>query len=380
VSRERTIQQQYPLGALGGRPLSIAAAIAAPLYTILMVYQNRDDINSPLLALASLVLTTTASMTMVVTTSSLRAPLTRQTAGFVVLWGVAGMVLGAASMWGTDSYVRDDWGSTAVGVLILSLCAYRPVRELVLYGATSGVIAATLAVLQAPTLDSGAPALVVMLVTITPIIAFTIAAAVFAKSLLDGIARWRRTARVAVTALDDAEWIARSVQQDRVTILNRDIVPFFAELLQSETVTDADRERAHEIASAMRTAMVAEADRGWLHSVVDQALTPDDRGLIDEVADDGRLAERMSIDQRSALRALIVAVCAHPDFSAHGFRIVARREGSAVAIELTARILATDQRMRSELAPYFAVLRILFSGLVVEFVQPVLALKLFYDD
>jgi hypothetical protein len=208
--------------------------------------------------------------------------------------------------------------------------------------------------------------------------------AIFVGVLIRAIERWRRQTRIAVAALDDGDgdWIARSVQQDRVTILNRDVVPFFAGILRDDAVTASDAERAREIADDIRSVMVADADRGWLQLVIDQAVGALKLEWLagEAVVDPSRVAQRMSLDQRSAVRAFLGALLAHPGFSSRAFSIAVSAHPGWSRVILQARIDCTETQLRSEFAPYFAVMRILFTDLAFDFVQPVLTLKFSYDD
>ncbi|CAN5291108.1 hypothetical protein BH11ACT2_BH11ACT2_03520 [soil metagenome] len=380
---ERSIQQQYPLGALTGRPLSLIAAAIAPVYAIIMAVHNGNDINSPLLALASLVLVFTASVTVVVSSSPLRAPFTSQSATFTLLWANAAMLLGLASTWHTNTQVRDDWGPTIVGVMIIAIGPYRPPRELAIGGVLSAILAGFVVLLELDDLTSGISPIAYVIIMITPIVVLTIGAARFVQVIIRAIERWRRRARVIGLAVDEDEnTIARSVQQNRVTILNRDVVPFFAAVLARDGVTEEDTLHAREISDSIRSVMVAEADRSWLHTVIDQAIAASRAEWLtaDAVVDPLRLAPRMNLDQRSAVRAFIGALFAHPGFSSRAFRVTLTQDGDLVGVRLQARADFTETQLRSEFSPFFAVMRMLFTDLVVEFVQPSLTLQFSYGD
>jgi hypothetical protein len=159
-------------------------------------------------------------------------------------------------------------------------------------------------------------------------------------------------------------------------------VPFFADILRENVVTAKDVERAREIADDIRAVMVAGVDRGWLHLIVDQAVTALRLEWLsgEVVVDPGRRAQAMTLDQRSAVRAFIGALFAHPGFSSRAFAITvaATPTGSRVVVE--ARLDCAETQMRSELEPFFAVMRVLFVELSYEFVQPALTLQFSYDD
>ena len=141
--------------------------------------------------------------------------------------------------------------------------------------------------------------------------------------------RWQSRASRAVRALADEhrEGITRSVQQDRVTHPEPRRRAVLRGGARTRTqLTDDDRERALEISDTIRRIMVAEVDRSWLDVVVEQAS----RGalVVDAVVDRHRVASAMSTDQRTAMRALLVAILAHPGFVHDAFSIAITDAGS----------------------------------------------------
>jgi hypothetical protein len=288
---------------------------------------------------------------------------------------VLAYLLSAMSMWQGNEYIRDDWGPTAVGLCLLALSQYRPPREIASTGLLLALFAGVLALLQVHSLVTRSPPITFALVAMTPILALSLASATFGRFLIDGLDRWRRRARRAVDsfATENTDWIARSVQQDRVTILNQRVVPFFAEVLQKATIGQEDRDRAREISDAIRSIMVAEVDRTWLDAVVDQ--------VAGHGADDPEhLAVSMSTDQRTAVRALIIAIAGHPGYRPGSLAVAIRATAKTHRATIRASVDTTDNVVRGEIAPYFAVMRIIFDELKVEFVRSTLTLRFSYEQ
>jgi hypothetical protein len=157
-------------------------------------------------------------------------------------------------MWGTNGYVRDDWGPSVIALYLLALAPYRPAKDIALTGlAATGVVAVTV-IAQVPTFEAGVPAHLYVLVAIAPLLALSLGAAVFAAALVGGLERWEAKATMSTEDFGEerSDWIARSVQQDRITILGHEVVPFFASVLDAGTVTRADRERALALSDAVR--------------------------------------------------------------------------------------------------------------------------------
>jgi type IV secretory pathway VirB2 component (pilin) len=355
--------------------MTFTAAVGIPVYATIMTWLNRYDIDYPLLAVAALAAVTVASAVLVYGSSPLRAPFSMPMHLMVSAATTLAYVLSSLSMWQSNAHVRDDWGPMVVGVALLSLSQYRPPKEIASVGLSLALFAGVLTLLQAHSFVTLTPPITFALVAMTPILAMSLASATFGRSLIEGLVRWRRQARRAASsfATENSDWIARSVQQDRVTILNQDVVPFFAEVLQRGVIDNDDRERARRISDAIRAVMIAEVDRTWLDTVVEQVA-----GHATE--DPDRLAQQMTTDQRTAIRAIIVAVAGHPAFSARAFSLALESSGGQCAVVMEATLETAANVLRGEIAPYVAVLRIVFTDLKVEFSNTTLTLRFSYEQ
>jgi len=385
TGRERTVQQLDPLAALMSRPTGYLAAVAVPGYAAFMSWQNRGQIENTLLAVVAVVLVLAAGIVLCVDTSPLRAPVSSRTLVVVVSVSMGALLLSSLSMWSTDAYIRDDWGTAVIGMYIVALAPYRPAKELATAGVLGAIFAALIAVVQAESFVTAVPPIAFVVVAVTPVLAMSLAAAAFTDVLVRSLDRWRVRARRAFTAMTDGsgESIARSVQQDSVTVLNQEVVPFFSTLLDGATVTAISRQRAREIAETVRSAMVADVDRTWLETVVAQASRRYQHGseaVSGVVRDESRLAEQMSTDERTAVRALIVALHAHESFDARTASIDIDGRGAYCDVVMRARMDATDGTLRGDLAPFIAVARVMFSDLQLEHEHPYLTLRFSYEQ
>jgi hypothetical protein len=383
--RERTIQQLDPLGALGARTLSLGAALAAPAFAVIMTWFNREDISSQLLALLALAVVTVAAGVIIIGSEPTRAPMRRRT--FIIAIGGATIAaaLSAASMWDSNRFVQDDWGPVSIGTLLIASAPYRQARELALGGLLSAIFIGFLVLLQSPSFVTPVPAMVFVLVATAPILTMAFGSAAITGAIIRSIRRWRIRATVAaqaaVSRLHDG--IARSVQQDRVTILNRDVVPYFTGVLQRGELTEDDHTTARVISESIRSVMVAEVDRSWLDGVIEQAgaATLGRKAPGSEaVQDDERLAAAMTTDQRTAIRAFIVALFSHPRFDPDGFDIGITHASYHCLATIRATFADGESSFRIDLAPYFAVLRVVFVDVDVDYTDDTLTLRFFYDE
>ena len=381
-SHEQTVQQRDPIAALIARSASFLAAIAVPLFAAGTTWFGRDSIESPALALLALFFVVLASVDLVVQSSPLRAPLTSHTHAIVVGSALVALLLSALSMGESDAYLRDDWGGPVVGLFIVALAPYRPARELLVSGVLSAIFAGFIAVVQSDSFVTVAPVGGFVIVAVTPIIAMSLAAAAFVTVLVRSLDRWRVRADRAFTAMtgERGESIARSVQQDSVTVLNQEVVPLFTALLDGALVDDSTRERARQISAEVRALMIADVDCTWLESVVDQVGNGVPGAASTVVRDEHRLAEHMSTDERTAVRAFVVALHDAPSFDDETVEISIVRDGSRCEVVLRATVDSELNVLKGPLAPFLAVIRVMFSDLQVDHEQPALTLRFSYEQ
>jgi len=375
TGRERTLQQRDPLAAVVGRPTSYLAAIGIPTYAAVMVWLNREDISDPGLAIASISLIAITGVAFAFASSPLRAPFTTGMLVAVTATGIAAYVLGQASMWHTNAFVRDDWGAASIALFLLASAPFRPGRQIAVAGLVASAIVAAVTVVESHAFVTAIPAHLFAIVATAPLLILSVGAATFASQLVRRLELWESKETMSVSTLDESrsEWIARSVQQDRVTLLNQTIVPFFAEVLAKESLTPADRQRALELSESIRTIMVAEIDRTWLGALV--AHSGDGR-----LVDPRGFADDMNPDQRTVVRAFLVALHTVEGVSSETLEIEIAELESRRSVTMSCDIHTTDYVVRTALDPYLAIMRILFIDLHVDYLQPTLALRFSYGQ
>ncbi|MCU1558186.1 MAG: hypothetical protein JWN09_2181 [Microbacteriaceae bacterium] len=382
--RELTRQQLDPAGTTGTRALTATLAVGAVGYALIMTAISWREISHPVIATIAVVMLAASCLLLILASSPYRAPFTRGM-HYVIQAGVlAAIALEAAGQSTPNALVTNDWGPIDLGVLIIALGPYRPARELAAAGAVAAIFIGFLTLVRAEHLLTQAPPFALVVVAITPMLALCFGGCVFSFGLVHSIQKWQRRALLASQNLVEElrEGIARSVQQDRVTILSRDVLPFFSEILARDVIVPADRDRAREIADSIRSVMVAEFDRSWLENLIELAggVGPGKAGAAAVVVDDpDRVASVMATDQRTAIRALLVAMIDFPDFDRRDLRIQLSKDGSGCRGRVAANLDITDHVLHSALAPYFAVMRAVFTDFQIDFVQPTLTLRFSYE-
>jgi hypothetical protein len=316
--------------------------------------------------------------------SSLRAPFPVIIYVVVAVLGVTAVALSSAGIWLGETGIRRNWVPLACGLLLVQLAPYRPPRQNFATAVLAGVSAAFIGLLQAFQGQTTDPVIVVVVTSAAPLLAVALAGAAYSAVVGHSLYRSQSSADRAAsrTASGLRGGIAKTVRDDRVTILNRDVIPFFTRVLNREDVSDADRERARAISNSIRSLMVADVDKSWLDVAVIESLhsRPDsDESHHIVVQDRHRLAAAMTLDQRTATRAFIVALGGRPGFRSDGFGITLTLRQGRCHVLVTAQLLGAAVAQRSDLAPYLAVLRIQFSDLRARSTTSNLTLKFSYE-
>lgn len=379
--KERTRQNLDPVGTYGNGLTTVVFSVGAFVVAVVMTINGFDRTpNPPLQALALLILGA-SSVLVVLAANPYRAPFTRRVHNLVVAGGLLAVGVDSISDWMSETASRNEWGSISLGLLFLAMGPYRPAKELVANGSLAAVFLGFLTVITVSP-SSGLPTVALVAATIMPVLALTFASAAYSHGIIERLENWRRRmSRPGKVISEETEHgIARSVQQDRVTILNREVLPFFLELIDKPMISDGDRERARDIASSVRSVMVAEVDRSWLEHVLDE-LT---RGRCPTEAppvlrDDDHLANLMTYDQRTALRAFIVALRDLPE-APGPLKIDIFPDRDMCSCVIVATFDMADFALRSRFAAYFAVLRVMFSELRIEYLHGALTLSFCYEQ
>ncbi len=371
---ELTRQQLDPVGTLDGRPLIIGFAVLALGYALFTTVRSLEHIANPLLAALAISALAFACAIALVETSPQRAPFTSGAHLSVHLLVLTAAGLSHASQAGANDFIQDDWAALALGILLFALGPYRPVDELAALGTTSAILIGFLTVIRLPELAGALPPITYLFASTLGLLGLTYASAAYNGWMLRALERWRNwnvnTSDLRIDAVADG--ISRAVHRDRVSILEGDVLPFFHDLLERADVTEADRARAAAISTAIRTVMVAEADRSWLDELV--ATFGKTRSMT--VDDTHSLASAMGANQRTALRALLVALHDEEHFVNGELRIGsdADRRVNSVAM----RVTLTEPAARAALRPYFAVMRIVFPDFRVKPSRSALIIRFSY--
>jgi hypothetical protein len=382
---ERTSQQFDPAGSSGVHWVTIALSSGAFLFAVVQSIRGIGEVSFPALAILAVVLLAAAGSTLVIASSPSHAPFVARSHALVLVFALAAILAEAGSQFATNTHIRDDWGPTSLGILFVALGPYRPALEIAASGILSAILVGFVTLLEIDSFAGQAPAIAFVVMAIIPMVALCFSASMFSMGVVASIERFQKRADEASRSLarEFRDQIARSVRTDRVTILSRDVLPFFATVLERDTITDEDKLRARQIAESIRRVMVHDVDRSWLEAVIDLAGGSGQNSLgasREIVSDHDRVAASMSTDQRTAMRALLVALIGVSGVERQDLRILLSLVDGRCHARIGAQLSLTDYAMRSTFAPFFAVLRAVFTNLEVDFVHSTLTLRFSYEQ
>ncbi|GAA1685217.1 hypothetical protein GCM10009792_01250 [Microcella alkalica] len=323
------------LGQAGGRPLVQAAAAGLAVGAFLLIH---------------------------ITTRPHRGPLREPVAWLAVALVLGGLALSAAGYAGAVFRIELWFAPASVALLLIALTPFSTTLQLARYGAVSVAFTAFATLVLADRAPLGWPVPVTVFLVVLQIVLATVGCIVFVSVVTRLFETWNERPLGLDGESPDADHRERALAAsgsgpalvDRVDadMSARLAAPMrlLHDVLDRGAVTERDSARARELAAALRTGLIAEAEDTWLARLV--------RGRPIEVDDPGRLAERLSLPQRTALRAMLDALLAQPDsgFVAGRVELKAADRGT-VAVAL--RIISTlpEGRRVTFLAPYYVTLQ-----------------------
>lgn len=365
-----------PLSWLATRWLAAGCAISAVLLAVVMLVLFAGSSARLPVQIAALAVSTAAFALVHAATRPHRGGLPESTAWAALALSLAGVGLSAAGYVGLDFRVQFWWAPVSVSLLLIALTPFSTAAQVARYGAASFVVCGGLAVGLASTGTLQWPMLVIVYLVELQIVIATVGCIVFTTVVTRLLRGWNERPLPAVATgpepepdpdarrepneADDRAESARAELAARVdeAMSARLAAPLqlLRGILDRGVVEPEDQRRALELAAALRADLVAQADATWLDRLVD--------GQPVRVVDPERLADRLSLPQRSALRAMLDALLAHP---ASGFvegrieLLPADRGTVAVALRIVTTL--PEGRRETFLAPYYVTLQTVVNGI-----------------
>jgi hypothetical protein len=382
---ERTPEQLDPLALYVLRPVVPLICAFVVGYAIVATMAHEGQIGNPLLAVGSVLVLAAAAVIFVVAARPALSPIKRGTHMLIIGLAIVASGLFAASVWGTDRLIQDNWGQIAIGLILAAMASFRPPGEILLSGGVAAAIVGAIAAGETPFLAISSSPILYITVAATPILAFSFAAAASTRVTTAAVLSWRATTLRAIERLgpEVREGAARIVYQEQVDLLSHEAAPFFTDLLQRDEITEADVSRAREIAVSLRRSAVATVERSWLDEAITRAVTQSGASAqfrVSPLTDSDRLVEFMTTEQRGTVAAILMVLSRGLGFDATTLSVTIERVAGRCHFTLSASLGEPGRVIKAELLPYLSVLRVVARNARLRVRSGYVALQFFYDQ
>jgi hypothetical protein len=276
----------------------------------------------------------------------------------------AGLLASAAAHRDNEAIVLELWWAPLVcALLLLSMAPYCDLPCMLLSGFTLLLAALGAAALLDVGASSAWPPLAATIMIVSPVVFGTAGAVAFIVTVTRRLTRWSERPWMAPPAAardheGDPEGPDALVAQvdEQTSAQLAEALGLLADIVARGEVDDRDQASAARIAGRLRGELIAAANDSWLERMA--------RGRPLSVRDPDRLADRLGLPQRTALRAMLDALLDDPASGFVSARIELRSpvEGT-IAVAL--RILTTlaEGRRVTFLEPYYVSLQSTVTGI-----------------
>jgi hypothetical protein len=343
-----------PLSWLTTNGLALACAFFSTTQAIILLAVPGQPGSRPVVQVLAVVLVISSFLLVHVATRPHRGPLREPIAWIALGIVVSAMGLSAFGYAGVSFRVELWWAPVASSLMLVALAPFSTARQLVRYGAAMLLITAVLAAALATRSPGEWPYFVTVLIASVHVALVAVACVVFISVVTRAYSCWHaRPIRAGESCgrpghVHEEEDESALVARVDATLSAHLASPltFLRDVIDRGNVRPVDQQRARELAATLRTDLLAGARATWLARVV--------TGRLIEVDDPDSLANRLSLPQRTALRAMLDALLSHPQAGSISGRVELRSaDEGAVAVAM--QILSThpEGRRTTFLAPHY---------------------------
>ncbi|MFN4001892.1 hypothetical protein [Microcella sp.] len=329
--------------------LPLAAAALSLAHAAIVLGIVGDAGSRPIVQIVAVALATLALVWVHVITRPRRGAVTVARALVAVLLASSALVLSAWGYLGETFAIERWWAPLSVSLLLFALAPYTSALRLAAFGGVLLAVGTVTTLLLVAPDDATWPPFATAVITLFPIVVGLVGGVVMIRTITVALTRWSERPLDVPGAASPPDELVAAVDlatAERIA----PAVAFIADLLERGAITTGDAARAAAIAERLRSELTTEVDRTWIERVAD--------GRAVVVDDPGRLAERLDLAQRTAMRALLDALLGDIESPLGSARVTLRRtDHGAIAVAL--RILSTMPEGRREtfLAPYYVTLQ-----------------------
>ena len=332
--------------------LPLAAAGLTLAHGIMVLGPLGQASERPLVQVAALGLAVLSMLWVHFATRPRRGAFTFVRALIAVAFASMALVFSAVGYAGERFAIELWWPPLGLALLLLALAPYSSALRLAALGAVllavTAVTAVTMVLVVVPDNPSWPPFSSVA-ITLFPIVSGMVGGVVMIRSITLALSRWIERPLEMLVGHPRDNALVSAVDE----LTSNRIAPATAlikSVLERGVVTAADTERAAALAERLRGELTGEADSTWIERVA--------AGRAMTINDPDRLAARLDLAQRTAMRALLDALLGGATAQLGSARVELRRtDDGAIAVAL--RIMSTlpEGRRETFLAPYYVSLQ-----------------------
>ncbi|MGN6127788.1 MAG: hypothetical protein ACTHON_14585 [Humibacter sp.] len=348
-----------PIGAAAAWSLAPLTGGLAVAYAIVQSVMHAGEIIHPEMAAVAVGALCGAAVVLAIAAHPSIARLDRAAAIAVVATAVLAALLSAASTWGHNRLVQDDWGLVGVGLLIFGMLWLRPPLELLVMGACSAPIVGLTAAEQAGSLHIINTPWVYVVVAATPVLVFAAVAATCGAVISRFASEWSFTARAGMRVLgpEFRQFEEAELHRAQLAELRELTLPLLASVAARGRVTEGDIEAAARTAAWLRERALQQARTTWLDRLALETGMRDGR-----INDPARLALHLPAQERAVVSACLMELVRlgliDPSSTAISVSRTPTAESSERArFELHIAGVTEWRRARRAIRPFFSILR-----------------------
>lgn len=319
--------------------------VVVALYGLVSITAGGQTGFSPLIQVAALALMVGAGVLVHVGSRPYRGPLGSTVSILVLVLVAIAVLVSAAGLRGSQTVPELWWASLGAALITMSISPFVSGRVF-LPGAVGVSVCTVIGALWA----TGGPGVELTistaLIASSPVLFAIIGGSVLPRVMISDVERWRGL--FGGVRLEDARSEPVLAILERVTAgaWSQRMQPFLESMATAGEVTERDRRRAGALADELRGALVDRDSESWLTSVASERPV--------YVDDPQRLADTITVDQRSAITALITGLFSDPEAGVFGARVrLAAAGDDAVAVAVTVSLDLPEGRRTTVLAPYY---------------------------
>lgn len=333
--REATLQQEGPVESIGlTRPFALVNLVGTVLIAILITASQASQIHVWSAAAGGIAVLALAALAHLRASSPYRAPVRRPSFVLVLVLLLIAIVLDDVARTGSGSV--GGWAIAVVPLSLFVLSQVRPAWDMLAGGAALCLGMAGAAIALAAEGHGRASLLSLGLNAVVTAVPATLATAALVRITV----RAMRLARLSVQGMHDEQEPLHTTQWDR------DVVRLLHDVVQTDRVTGSTGSRAQVLATGLRARLVANEDRDWISEL----------GIT--VTDEADYVDRMTIQQRLALRGLLAALPVTGPNDPGWARVSGQDLDALVEMELP----LTRRPDSAHLGPAVLILRTVFPG------------------